>query len=227
MDGSLMRAALKNRLFAYRYVWRFFADYADTAFLGVVCDEGSQEHFDLLFGKESDGAAIQRALADEARALLAEPDCLERLKTEYTKLFLGPKRLPSLPWESPYIDTPGVILQQSTLEVRRAYHAAGYEASGYPHEADDHIAIELNFMASLCADCLSELDSGSSDGVNRLLGMQRDFLHDHLNRWVASFAEGLCSVDDGAAGNIYMLAAQLSAALCLQDEEIIGDFLDM
>lgn len=97
---------------------------------------------------------------------------------EYTRLFLGP--VPAMfPYESMYVD--GSMMAKSLLRVKKEYRRAGLsKAKGYP-EPEDHIALELGFMGYLCQKQSREF-----------LEMQRDFLYDHLLKWVPGFCDKLC-----------------------------------
>ncbi|MEI3231097.1 MAG: molecular chaperone TorD family protein, partial [Gordonibacter pamelaeae] len=68
-----------------------------------------------LDGEDGEGARLQDALAEVAAA-----NGLGQLRSVYTKLFIGPAKLPAPPWESVYA-TGGrpLLFQESTLAVRR------------------------------------------------------------------------------------------------------------
>lgn len=97
------------------------------------------------------------------------------LCSEYTRLFVGPAPV-MFPYESRYID--GSMMAKSLLRVKKEYRRAGLvRAKGF-HEPEDHISAELAFMGYLCG-------SGNSQAA------QRDFLDNHLLRWVPGFCDEL------------------------------------
>lgn len=210
-----MAVALANRQFMYRYLWKAFAAEPDEALLTAVADEHTLEQVVLLAGVGSKAEAAQRDLA----AYMDEhPDELDGLRGEYTRLFIGPAKLPAPPWESVYVSSDGLIFQACTLEVRRVYREAGYQTAAYPHEADDHLAAELDFMAQLSEDARAAYDVGERNRAFELLSCQRRFLDEHLVTWVGAFAQRLA---EGAPSNtscFYLAFAVLAAEVCAIDE---------
>ena len=116
-----------------------------------------------LFGNEPSSErlqAISLPLLREASAVLgiggadelseaieiASTD-LEKLKGEYTRLFIGPNELPAPLWESVYVTKERILFHRRTLEVRNFYRSEGLIPQMYPSVADDHIALELDFSA--------------------------------------------------------------------------------
>ncbi|MCB8816455.1 molecular chaperone TorD family protein [Desulfosporosinus shakirovi] len=71
--------------------------------------------------------------------------------TEYTRLFIGPTKLPVPPWESVYVSKERLLFQESSLKVRQrqCYLNYNFLPAKYRSEADDHIALELDFMYNL------------------------------------------------------------------------------
>lgn len=61
-------------------------------------------------------------------------------------MFIGPRELPAPPWESSYLNEDKLLFQEETLQVRMSYLKYNFIPKNYPHEADDHIALELDFM---------------------------------------------------------------------------------
>ena len=206
---------LANRCFLYRYLWRAFAAEPDDALLDIVADAHTREECALLDGQGGEGARLQDAIAE---AVASGPD---GLCSAYTKLFIGPAKLPAPPWESVYATGEPLLFQESTLAVRDAYRRAGYAAAGYPHEADDHLAVELDFMATLAADASAAFEAGDEERCADLLAVQRDFLREHLLTWVGAFAERLAgSAGDGA---FYPRFAELAALVCARDADVLEE----
>lgn len=105
-------------------------------------------------------------------------DIHEMLCREFTRLFTGP--VPAMfPYESTYID--GSMMAMSLLKVKEEYRKAELKRVQDYHEPEDHIAMELGFMSNLC-----------SNNTRNSLGMQRDFLKDHLSKWAPAFCDELC-----------------------------------
>ncbi len=77
----------------------------------------------------------------------------------------------------------GLLLQESTIAVRHFYTAQGFIPKKFPHVADDHIALELDFMKRLATACAERDDA--ADEVSRA------FLDEHLGVWAPRFAENV------------------------------------
>ena len=148
------------------------------------------------------------------------------LTNDYTRLFIGPGKLPASPWESVYACGEELVFQQSTLDVRAAYHAAGFTAAGCPHIPDDHIATELAFMAALCDEAKTCASSGDMPGAKVALGRQVMFLAEHLGCWASEFAQRLTSHLPKKAGSFYVHAANLAAAVCKADATATAELLE-
>ena len=207
-------AALANRRFMYTYLWRAFATDPDKAFLDSVCSDTTLAECALFMGEDSQGMREQDLLVNFVRAT---PDVLDVVKRDYTKLFIGPAKLPAPPWESVYVTGEDLLFQVSTLEVRQAFHSAGYQATGYPHEADDHLATELGFMEALAKKTLDAYEGGDSEQVKLLLSHQVRFLSEHLNAWLPQFVERLLSSDKPKVSDFYHRFAVLTREMCAVD----------
>ena len=75
----------------------------------------------------------------------------------YTRLFVGPATPQAMPWESTYRSRSRALFRQETLEVRNAYRAQGFLPQAYPKVADDHLALELGFLAALAGRAVDAL----------------------------------------------------------------------
>lgn len=210
MDDS-MELLLSNRRFLYALLARAFASEPDGTLLGVVMDEHTGDECALLDDEDGAGRRLWRMLADEAAA-----DEDDRLRSEYTRLFLGPEKLPAPPWESVYVNGEPLLFQESTLVVRETYRRSGYASAGYPREADDHVAIELDFMVALAVKTCEAMDRDA-------LEAQRSFLEKHLLVWIESFAERLGSCD--TVSGFYPSFARLAALVCRRDAEVLKELL--
>lgn len=156
-------------------------------------------------------AALQAA----ARACVeGGDDSLDALDSAYARLFVGPRRPEAAPWESAYVGDDGLLFQPSTLEVRKAYVAQGLIPSRYPRIADDHLAIELGFLASLGQRASDAYDSNDANGLAQAVTASREFLDDHLRPWLPAFREALGQSSYGA---LYHEAAQALEAFAQAD----------
>ncbi len=179
-----------------------------------------------------DSSAIQRLESSKpsrsSRVRMPPPmGAWRRSKPEYTRVLIGPASLPAPPWESVFTTGENLIFQESTLAVRAAYRAAGYVAAGYPREADDHLATELDFMATLAEEACTAYEAGDAERAHASLQVQRQFLSEHLNTWAKPFSDRLERAAGKDAGGLYVHFAQLCAEVCAADEErVLGLMAD-
>lgn len=113
----------------------------------------------------------------------------DKMKDDFTALFLGPAQLDAPPWESYYRSREGSFLSKYTLSARKAYREQGFAPAEYPNEPDDHLAYELDFMRALAARTLIRHRQGK--GIEALRNAQMEFLEDHLLRWAGSYAQAM------------------------------------
>ncbi|HWH68709.1 MAG TPA: molecular chaperone TorD family protein, partial [Candidatus Sulfotelmatobacter sp.] len=138
----------------------------------------------------------------------------EAVQQEYWHLFgdLGPAAAP--PWESVYLDREHVVFGVGTLEVRALYARFGL---GFPESSrrpDDHIGLQLEFLARLSAWTAERLDAGDEAGAADLLDGQRTCLDEHLLRWVDEY---VARVEAVSVTGFYAGLARLTLGLLRQD----------
>jgi TorA maturation chaperone TorD len=142
----------------------------------------------------------------------------EDLKIEYTRLLIGPGKLPAPPWESVYTTGERVIFQRSTLEIRNFYRSQGLLPELYPKVADDHIALELDFLRLLAERALTAFQTNEQESYQEALTASSDFLNEHLLTWVGKFASDLV---ESEKGTFYPLAAQALARFIDEDAAVL------
>ncbi len=106
---------------------------------------------------------------------------LADLLWEYTRLFIGPYKLPCPPWESVYTSGKRLMMQEAYDEVRDLYSEVGLKID-HPNIMPDHIGTELNFLAVLYIKI-------SDDHEKRpyYKDIAKRFLDEHLKRWIPQF----------------------------------------
>lgn len=202
---------LSNRLFLYSLMHKLFGREPDEELLNILTDEHTGEAFGLLSEEEKDIMDRTAVFLGEIREEKQNPAFLEEAKDEYTRLFIGPMSLVAPPWESVYGQKDAMLFQESTLEVRNTYRQYGLIPEGYPHVADDSLALELHFMALLAQRGLDAFYAGKNDDLTADLTGSSDFLKKHLLVWVPKFLERM----KGAKTNI------LYPQMCLVLDEFL------
>jgi len=117
------------------------------------------------------------------------PQYREERRVEFARLFLGPQHPAAVPFASFYLSETKQLMTDITIQVRRYYLDAGMAVTGLHRVPDDHIALELEFMAYLADESAKSLEKGdvgaASEGGARLESFHRE----HLAKWVPFFAE--------------------------------------
>lgn len=186
---------LANRHYLYGLLQHIFGHEPSLELMEIAVSVHTQEALRLVLDEDEDKLESYLAvLAELKQGIFTDPDgTLDKLKGEYTYLLLGPNKLPAPPWESVYLTEERTIFQESTLKVRQAYLNYQFLPANYPHEADDHLALELDFMSQLAKLAQERLEEGNIEEVKQLLSDQKAFLEDHLLVWIGDFAEQIQS----------------------------------
>jgi TorA maturation chaperone TorD len=106
---------------------------------------------------------------------------LEDILWDYTRLFIGPHRLPCPPLESVYTSSKRLMMQDAYDEVREFYSRIGIEV-GSADVMPDHIGAELNFLAILCDRIANEPEKQA-----QYEALAEEFLTSHLRNWTPRF----------------------------------------
>jgi TorA maturation chaperone TorD len=217
---------LANRCYQYHFLQRVFGNEPSHELLTAAASEHTKESLQLALD-ETDCRFDDyfTLLIDMEQKLRTDPsNTLEKLKDEYTRLFIGPNSLPAPPWESVYTSKERTLFQASTLEVRRIYSSHHFLPVNYPNEPDDHLAIQLDFMLNL-ANMTQDLFAGEdNEAVRRLLVSQKEFLEQHLLNWVGCFA---ADIQGSKTRYFYPQTAVLTNQLLVMDGEILNELISI
>ena len=142
---------------------------------------------------------------------------LQRLKLDYTRLFIGPFGSIAPPYESVYIENRKIIMSDSTMEVKNLYVENGLNVD--IKEAPDHIAIELEFMYYLIFKELEALNESDPSAASAYMAKQEDFLKNHLSRWITEFS---VIVGRNAQTHFYRDLANITGSFVMRDLEYLG-----
>jgi DMSO reductase family type II enzyme chaperone len=136
-----------------------------------------------------DGPALQSPAEALAAALEVSEaqaaQALHDLEAEYNRLFFGPARPETPPYESVWRDPQGRVMGPAAHAVQQQYAEAGLALAPDYHDLPDHLATELGFMAYLAAQ---QVDSEGDDQL-AWVERQRVFLQQHLVVWLPPFCQ--------------------------------------
>lgn len=156
---------------------------------------------------------------------LAEGDLEQvrlELAAEYADLFLGIAGKPPHPSESVYAGKEQLVMGKARDEVLDAYRKAGLDKAKEFTEPEDHIAIELNFMALLCQRTADALESSNKKEASEYLRIQKDFIEKHLSRWVPQLTK---DISEQTEVPFYKGIAMITAGFIEMEKRTIDELL--
>ena len=111
------------------------------------------------------------------------------LKMDYTRLFVGVGKIIAPLWESVYFNKERMIFQEQTIQVRQWYRRFGLVPEKLHKEPDDHVGLELSFLAYLAQLGLQALDENDEIEFEKILQAQRQFISEHPLKWVPDWCK--------------------------------------
>lgn len=200
------------RAWVYLLLAQLFRRAPQPALLRSLADE---RLLSTLLGGVGDDELSRDCIAVEQEISRAElQPCANLLQEDYARLFVGPDHLPAPPWESVYRSQERLLFGEQTLAVREFYRAYGLESKHRNEEPEDHIALELEFMAYLC-----RAGGAGDEAAERCREGQGLFLREHLAAWAPDFC---ADVARNAASGFYRGLAAITARWLALDSELLA-----
>lgn len=149
-------------------------------------------------------------------------DDLDDLAADYAKTFLAAGEASgqaAFPYESIYVSKKHEIGGRTEQETLALYALHGWEPSKNMYRTmNDHIGLELEFMAVLCEEQLLACNTNNSNRAAMSLGEQKEFLETHL-RWAGAFC---MDVNKFAQTTFYQGIAKLTSEFLAQEKELLA-----
>lgn len=117
-------------------------------------------------------------------------DTLTELAVDYAAVFLGAgiaDGTVAYPYESVYTSPERLIMQDARDKVLAIYREKGLDKNETLDIPEDHVGLELEFMAYLCHEAKDAMTLKDWSAVAMSLQMQKDFLEHHLLNWMSAF----------------------------------------
>lgn len=131
----------------------------------------------------------ERLLAS-ARSLQAALDALALgpggLESEHTRLFARQVQCP--PNEASYGSDQSFGGVSQIADVASFYAAFGFRVAPEAKQLPDHVCVELEFLAALCAKEAYAREQGWADRADLCARAREKFLREHLGQWFSAFA---------------------------------------
>lgn len=121
--------------------------------------------------------------------------------------------------ESVYLSPDHLEKQEPRDEVLELYRQVGFQISEDFKEPEDHIALELEFMARLSHLIMVALDADNYEDANVLIDTRKRFMEEHLVKWVPAFCKFLGEAAQKKGSPFYEGIAYLTSGLINEDYE--------
>jgi TorA maturation chaperone TorD len=218
-----LRRATATRTAIYNFLSRSFSREVDSQFLMIII--GIQPRLTELAGSGEDddmkrGTDLLREFLEGSRGKYEADmnEFLTGLAAAYAALFLNVGAKPVYLVESVYLSSRHILYEQPYFEMTKAYSLLGFEKSKDFLEPEDHIAVELEFMARLSERTSKSIAEDNFDHATKYLNLQREFLEDHLMKWVPALTGKLIEASDNL---FYTALAYLTRGFIAQDSYFV------
>ncbi len=175
--------------------------------------------------------ATGNAAADEGYHQLydylkrAWDDSVTELAIDYVSTFIGHGvngYSAAYPYESVYTSERRLLMQEARAEVLATLRENELMRGNW-NEAEDHIALELEFMQRLSLRAAEALSDNAEDEAIAYLRTSYDFLENHLLNWVPML---VADMRMHARTLFYQGLAQLTLGSLREDEAVLRELLD-
>lgn len=231
MDNSSKRPPMKNlikvhqfREMLYLFLSRSFSREVDKTFLQSLFEVSHSFQNSLKDVDESSlsrGREFLESFCKEVRRA-DEEVVLGDLARHYALLFLGVGSENVALCESAYRNERGLLFQNAYFDILEKYREVGLGKREDFSEPEDHLSLELAYMAHLSHWTFSSIETGKEEEVEKFHQYQRDFLKGHLLPWIPRFVRGLSEV---SSSTFYKALAYLLEGYIKIDFEFLDSLL--
>lgn len=175
--------------------------------------------------------ATGNAAADEGYHQLynylkrAWDDSVTELAIDYVSTFIGHGvngYSAAYPYESVYTSERRLLMQEARAEVLATLRENELVRGNW-NEAEDHIALELEFMQRMALRAAEALGDAAEEEAIAYLRTSYDFLENHLLNWVPMLVADMRMY---ARTLFYQGLAQLTLGSLREDEAVLRELLD-
>lgn len=223
---SGLAALMESRANVYRLISRCFRSEVDEALARDIAER---------FSFESDDAALAEALAAIKRAAAAatsDERALELLAVTFDRVFFGMGPLTArhaFPYESVYTSDRGIMMQEAYAAMTRTLREQALAKDASFTEPEDHLAVELAFMATLADRAVAFLGAGDEAGdaaATETVRQSLAFAQNHLLNWIGRFcAELVLAATPDGEEDFYVTLARFTARFVEGDAELLEEML--
>jgi len=180
----------------YLFLSRSFSRELDRTFLQSLFEVSNSLQASFKEVEESHltrGRELLKRFCSEIRGA-DEEVVVGDLAVQYAFLFLGVGSETVALCESAYRNEGGLLFQNAYFDILEKYREVGLgKREDFP-EPEDHLSLELAYIAHLSRRTISSIEAGKEEEAQRYYQYQRSFLKDHLLAWVPQFAKSLSEI---------------------------------
>ncbi|MGM0645340.1 MAG: molybdopterin-dependent oxidoreductase [Thermodesulfobacteriota bacterium] len=174
----MQRQTKQDHILLFRFFSKLLRDEVATSFLSALQEQKVAQQLGDVLGQsqlldvEQAGQEFVSFLQSASAEVLAR-----NLQYEYADLFLNVGSNPVFPYESCHLTGQPVVRQKNVFALRAAYREVGLRPNPNYPDLDEHIAVELDFLAGLLLN--------DHDDAFKL------FFVDHFAPWALCFCDQL------------------------------------
>lgn len=209
---------MESRANVYKVLSRSYLKEVDGAFA---------KEFAEAFNFESSNEALNSSLNAAKEALVgADGASLEQLAVDFDRVFFGMGPLTArhaFPYESVYTSDRGIMMQDAYAQVLHVYREQHLAKDKSFTEPEDHIAVELAFMATLSDRAATFLREGLGEAAEETVRQQIAFAQNHLLNWIDRFCADLAAA---APTTFYEAIATFTRLFVQEDVALLGEIVE-
>lgn len=216
-EAAAIIELMESRANVYRMLSRCYGHEVDAGFAQELSEEFAFESSDDGLSQSLD------ALRSGVESL--DDEELEMLAVDFDRVFFGMGPLTArhaFPYESVYTSDRGILMQEAYAQVVRTYREQHLAKDSSFSEPEDHLAVELSFMATLADRTAAFLREGHEEAAEETLTRQLSFAEEHLLNWIDRFCIDLAA----AAPGFYGALADFTIGFVRADAAAIAEMLD-
>ena len=200
----ISRVNMQERADFYRLLSRLYRVEVDQTLLTAL-KSMSFPAADGLLGEGYDMLKHYLANCDEGT--------LDELAVDYATVFLAADSADgaaAIPCESVYTSPKKIFMQEAWEDVCHIYQERGLaKGSAFKDLMEDHVALELEFMATLVESRAPELE--------------KSFLEEHLLNWMGGFT---ADIDKYARANFYKAVGRITLGFLQMEQQLLAALAD-
>ena len=155
----------------------------------------------------------------------ADEATLNELAVDYARTFLGrgiTDASAAYPYESVYTSLRGLMMQDARDDALAMYRSMGLDKNSSWRDAEDHVALEFEFMKYLCLQTIQAIKQDDSFAQSQLIITQHDFFQRHIKNWVPIFAQ---KIRRYSKTDFYEAFSLVTEAFLEEDALVLADLL--